>query len=162
MRQLSRAERADEQSARRIDALKQAFAIEPMNSDTAYQVGEQLRRISFRGDSGYKKAAQEAMSWLERAIRLNRYDPFAHTGYGMCLDWIGEQDKAAEHFKAALAMDPNHYYTRAMMAWHEFQVGNIKAAHDWSVKSVAVNADSNPIGWTYLFITEKRLNETNK
>jgi len=40
-------------SSTKIYALKQAFAADPMNFDTAYEIGEALRHLSWQGDTGY-------------------------------------------------------------------------------------------------------------
>src|SRR5438270_3252534 len=49
--------------------LEKAFAIEPKNFQTAYDIGEAYRMQSFTGDSDYATEAQAAMDWYAQAKR---------------------------------------------------------------------------------------------
>ena len=48
-------------------ALEKAFAAEPMNFETAYDIGEAYRAESFNGGDNYADQAEKAMKWYARA-----------------------------------------------------------------------------------------------
>lgn len=156
---LIRAERAKEASPEQIAALKNAFAIEPKNPITARALGEAYRRQSWQNLSDYKEQAQEAMSWFKRAFELNPYDDSSVLRYGMCLDQIGEHDKAYAYFDRANRMDPNSYYDNAYMGWHYIQIGDYAAAIDWLNRSYRLEWNDNPIATSYLQIARDHLLE---
>ena len=146
---LKRARSAPEASARQIAAFRQAAEIEPKNPATTYELGERLRLLAWQGQDGYRQLTREAMPWFERTWQLNPWDPFSRIRYGMCLDWLGEHDKARPFYEKALELDPNHYYTRVMLGWHHFQAGDFEAAREWNRKSLQVNWTTNPQGYAY-------------
>ena len=158
---LRKAETFPDGSAEKIALLESAFALEPKNSETAFALGEQHRTLAFTGGTGYEEQAKEALVWLQRASALNRWDPVSLIRSGMCLDWIDQHAAAAPFFRRALELDPNYWYPRAMMGWHEFQVENFSAARDWMLKSLEVNFANNPLAYTYLGLSEKMIREQN-
>ena len=48
----------------------------------------------------------------------NPYYPFTPIGYGMFLDWIGEQKKATPYFDRADRLDRNNCYVAIYVARH--------------------------------------------
>ncbi len=144
----------------RLDALKRAAAIEPMNFETVHEIGETFRQMSWQGDEDYPMLAQEAIQWFQRAARLNPYDPYNSMRIGMCLDWLGRHEEAAPYFEQALKRDPNNYYVLAHQGWHFVQTGDYRAAKRWFERSLEVlNQWHNPIAWTYLEIVNRKLKE---
>jgi len=157
--------RADEQSANvtnRIECLKEAFALEPKNPQTAYDLGETLRLQSWEGAKGFETLATEAMSWFQKAIQLNPYDPYPWIRYGMCLDWLERHQEAEGYFKKANELDPNWFYTSAHMGWHYFQVGDYVTARKWFQRSLAIFWHENPMSRAYLEILKSKLPENAK
>ena len=51
----------------RAALLEKAFAAEPENFETAYNIGEAYRRQSSDGDPDYAAQAETAMRWYARA-----------------------------------------------------------------------------------------------
>jgi len=146
-------------SAQHTAALEKAFAAEPMNFETADDIGEAYRVESFNGGDNYASLAETAMTWYARAWKLDRYDAYAYLRYGMCLDWLGRHDQAGPYFSQAEALDPNGYYTVAIVGWHYVQIGDYAAAKPWFERSVQLGgANNNPAG-SYLELTEQKLVE---
>ena len=122
---LARAEQLPDFSSARTAALMKAFAAEPMNFETAYDIGEAYRLQSFKGGQNYEDLAKTAMQWYARGMKLDRYDGYNYLRYGMCLDWLGQHAEAGPYFSRAEALDPNGYYTVANIGWHYVQVGRL-------------------------------------
>ena len=157
-----RAENEINNVTNRIEALKKAFQVEPKNPETAYDLGETLRLLSWEGAKGFEAVATEAMQWFRKAMQLNPYDPYPYIRYGMCLDWLDRHDEAEGYFKKANELDPNGFYTSAHMGWHYFQVGDYLAARKWFERSVGLFWHENPISRAYLEILKSKLAETSK
>jgi O-antigen ligase len=153
---LKRAVHSTDQASARL-ALEKAFAIEPTNFETAYACGEVLRTESWEGNSNYARLASAAMEWFDRSMKLNRYDGYSYLRYGMCLDWLGQTDKARPYFDRAVELDPNGYFTVAYMGWHYFQTGDYAAARSWFERSYRLHAEENVIANSYLQIVIDRM-----
>ena len=156
---LARAGRLPEFSSARTAVLMKAFAAEPMNFETAYDIGEAYRLQSFKGGQNYEDLARTAMTWYARALKLDRYDGYDYLRSGMCLDWLGQHAEAGRYFSRAEALDPNGYYTVANIGWHYVQTGDYAAARSWLARSVRLNYQDNVIGRSYLEICERKLVE---
>ncbi|HWN97343.1 MAG TPA: O-antigen ligase family protein, partial [Methylomirabilota bacterium] len=151
VRALRGVERLPASSPERVEALKRAFALDPRNGDVAYDIGEQLRLRASMGADGYKSAAIEAIDWLGRAQKLNKWNPHPLTAAGMCLDWLDRHDEAEASFKKALQLDPNHWFSRGMMGWHYFQTENYEQVRYWMERSLELdNRGENTLAYTYL------------
>jgi O-antigen ligase len=156
---LARAERLPIYSPEQAAALGKAFTAEPLNFETAYNIGECYRIESFDGGENYENLAKTAMQWYERSWNLNHYDGYDYLRYGMCLDWLDDHDKAETFFSRADALDPNSYYTAANIGWHYAQVGDYAAARPWLERSMRLHWQDNDIARTYLDLVQQRLFE---
>lgn len=130
IRRLLDAERYPHQSPARIGALELAFAIDPRNFETAYDIGEELRLKSWNGQHGYEPITRRAMDWFQRSTELNPWHPYPWMRYGMCLHWLRRPEEVAPYFQRAIELDPNSYYTRAHMGWHFAQLGQWPKTRD--------------------------------
>jgi tetratricopeptide (TPR) repeat protein len=139
--------------------LEKAFAVEPHNFQTAYDIGETLRIQSWQGASGYAEVTQKAMRWFEKSITLNPYYGYSYLRYGMCLDWLGRTGESQSYYDQALKLDPNGYYTVAHLGWHLVQLGDYSGAKPWFERSLRLKNEDNPIAATYLRIVERRLKD---
>ena len=141
-------------------ALRRAAAIEPMNFETAYALGEGLRRVGWDGlDDGDQKV-REAISWFRRAAELNPFDPYNPMRIGMCLDWQKKHDEALRYFEEALALDPRNYYVIDHMGWHYVQTEDYERAKKWFEKALNTpHSHQNPIAQIYLDILRRREEE---
>ncbi len=157
-RWLSRAWRAPNFSPAQVDCLKQAFAVEPMNHETAYAIGEACR-VESQYASEYRELAEEAKTWFARAAKLDRWDDASYLRYGWCVDWLGHPGESGPYFSKALELDPNGYYTAASVGLHYVELGDYAAAKACFERSLRLEGQANPIAQSYLKITEGRLRE---
>ncbi|MDD5138816.1 MAG: O-antigen ligase family protein [Verrucomicrobiales bacterium] len=154
---LARAEQLPNFSPERAAALEKAFAAEPQNFTTAYDIGECYRTQSFDGGENSGELAKTAMQWFERGWKLNRYNGYNYLRYGMCLDWLERHDEAGPFFNRADACDPNNYFTAANIGWHYVQAGDYAAARPWLQRSIRLQPLDNPIARSYLNLAEQKL-----
>jgi O-antigen ligase len=159
---LQRAARAPAASSEQMHWLEAAHAVEPMNFDTTYKLGEARRRQSWEGRTGYQRLAQEAMGWFTRGMELNPYDGYNFFRYGMCLHLIGRSDEAAPYFRQAEALDPNNYFLLAHVGWHYLKLEDLVTAKAYFERSLRIRAEDNTIAASYLGIIERRLREQGK
>ena len=156
---LEQAQLAQEIPAERAAALERAFAIEPMNATTAYELGEAFRLQSWEGNEDYAALAGQAMKWFERGTKLNPYDGYNFLRTGMCLDWIGQHEKAGPFFDRAVELDPNGYFTSANVGWHYVQLKDYAAAKVWLERSLHQDWNANTIAEVYLKICDQKMIE---
>jgi O-antigen ligase len=156
---LARAEQLPNFSAQRAAALNAAFEFEPMNAETAYNIGECCRTQSFDGGQDYDALAKTAMRWYAYGMKLNPHDGYDYLRYGMCLDWLDRHGEAGPYFSQADALDPNGYYTEVNMGWHYVQTGDYAAARPWLERSLRLQWRENEAAASYLEITERKLVE---
>ena len=162
---LRAAERQPDFSTAQVAALQRAFAAEPRNPDTAYQIGRALRRQSQEGgqfyeddsNANYEQRALQAMQWFERSMKLDPWNAYSALGYGWCLDWLGRTGKSWPYFSRAEELDPNGYYTLALIGLHFIEAGEFAAARPWFERSLMLEAHGNPIAERYLKIANERL-----
>ncbi len=154
---LQRAARQSEFSSAQADDLQKAFAIEPMDFETAYKIGEAYRAQSWESGANYRELAQKAMHWYEITMKLDPFDPYGYLRYGMCLDWLDQADKSWPYYDKANQLDPNGYYMVANVGWHFVQAGNYAAARAWFERSIHLQWQGNDIARNYLEIVNQRL-----
>jgi O-antigen ligase len=133
---LERAERATKLRPK-VDILEAAAAVEPMNPETTYQIGETLRGASWEGVGNYRELAAEAIPWFERGTKLNPLDPYNYLRWGMCLHWLDRPQDAGSYFEKAIELDPRNYYIQGHMGWYYFQLGDLDKAQSWFEKAIA-------------------------
>jgi len=145
-------------SPERAAALEKAFACEPQNFETAYEIGECYRTQSLNGEKDFAALAKKAMDWYARDIRLDPYDGYGFLRTGMCLDWLGQHgEKTETAYREAEARDPNGYFTVANIGWHYVQTGDYAAAQEWFTRSLRLFSQPNEIARNYLSICESKL-----
>jgi tetratricopeptide (TPR) repeat protein len=157
-RWLARAEQLENFSPERAAELEKAFASEPQNFQTAYDIGECFRTQSLNGGDNYTALARLAMDWYARAIQDNPYDAYSYLRTGMCLDWLGRHAEAENYFNQAEARDPNGYFLVANVGWHFVQTGDYAAARQCFIRSLKLG-NNNPIAQNYLGISTSKLAE---
>ncbi len=160
---LGRAAREADFSVRQQAALEKAFAVEPLNAETAWQIGQCLYTRSLLNETDDPNAlAKDAMGWYQRGIKLDPYNPYNWAGCGMCLDWINAGDVASKaeataDFERADALDPNGSYVSALMGRHYMNVGDNAAARSWLERSLWLEWGTNDLTRQYLTNAEARL-----
>jgi tetratricopeptide (TPR) repeat protein len=144
----------------RAALLEKAFAAEPENFETAYNIGEAYYMQSSVGELGnYRSQAETAIRWYAQAMKLNPFDGYNYLGTGMCLDWLDRHAEAGPFYRRAESLDPNGYYTVAYIGWHYVQVGDYPAAREWLERSLRLQWTENVIGHSYLDLVEQKLAE---
>jgi len=147
------------QNTARLEALQQAFRVQPDNFETAHALGEAFRQRSFQGLTGYTQDAERALVWYATASRLNPYDPYNPARIGMCLDWLDRHEEALPYYDQALQLDPNNHYLRVLRGWHELEVGAPREALKWFYRSRMVYDWPNPLARTYTSRARQMLRE---
>ena len=99
------------------------------------------------------------MKWLARVQALNPHDAYGFLRYGMCLDRLDRHEEAEKYFNRAEALDPNGYYTVALVGWHYVQTGDYAAALPWFVRSLDLEHNENDVAVAYRDIAWQRLAE---
>jgi tetratricopeptide (TPR) repeat protein len=155
---LERADRAPAFSDAQIAFLKKAFAIEPMNPQTAYAMGEAYRVQSAVGGADYTALAEQAMEWFGRAVNLNQWEGKGYAGCGWCLDWLGRPAESAHYFERAAQLEPNSYFMMDNIGRHYVQLGDFAAAKPWFERSLNLERD-NATARSYLQIVTSRMQE---
>jgi O-antigen ligase len=141
----------------RASLLERAFAAEPRDFQTAYDIAELYRLQSFQGGDDYEALAKTAMNWYSRGMKLDPFDGYDDLGYGMCLDWLDRHDEAEAYYSRAEALDPNGYFTAANIGWHYTQSGDYAAARVWLLRSTRLEFGANPIAFSYWDIVQDKL-----
>jgi tetratricopeptide (TPR) repeat protein len=156
---LARAEHTGLFSPERIGMLERAFAAEPKNFQTAYDIGECYRTESWEGGKNYRDLARKAMDWYARAMPLDPHDGYNYMRTAMCLDWIGEHAASEKYYSEAELHDPNGLYFVANLGWHYVQVGDYAAARQCFIRSLDLGG-ANATARNYLYyICEPKLVE---
>jgi tetratricopeptide (TPR) repeat protein len=146
-----------------VGFLKRAFAAEPHNADTAYYIGEALRRQSqeggklYRDHEGldYRHLGEEALQWFEQATKLDPWLAYGFLGQGWCLDWLERTNESPQRFDRAEKLDPNGYYMVANIGLHYVETGDYPGARCWFERSLTLQP--NNIALSYLQIVNARL-----
>ena len=155
MRWLAQADKTPVFSPERAAALQKAFACEPKNFATAYEIGECFRIQNQNGGRDSDTAGQKALDWFAQAIRLNPQDAYSYLRTGMCLDALDRTGESPPFYQAAEQRDPNGYYLVANVGWHYVQTGDYAAAREFFTRSL--NLQNNSIARSYLAICDARL-----
>jgi O-antigen ligase len=156
---LARAQEPSLMVLERAALLEKAFAAEPENFETAYNIGEAYRIQSFEGGRDYPAQAETAMRWYARARQLDRFDGYNDLRTGMCLDWLDRHAEAGPFYRTAESLDPNGYFTVANIGWHYIQTGDYLAAREWLERSLRLDWNKNVIGHSYLEWVQQKLAE---
>ncbi len=156
---LQRADRTPSFSPAQAACLEKAFAAEPENPETAYNIGEAYRIQSSEGGDNYRELATQAMEWYKRNMDLNPWSGYGYSRYGWCLDWLGRLAESPPYFQRAAELEPKGYYMAANIGLHYVQAGDFAAAKTWFERSVNLQGQQNPIAQSYLQIVRGRLLE---
>jgi O-antigen ligase len=154
---LQRAAGLDSYAQEHVEARKRAFAVDPMNFENAYDIGEAYRSRSWQAEAGYESLAETALEWFERSMKLNPHDPYSPLRYGMCLDWLGRVDESDAYYNRADMLDPRGHYVAAHIGWHFMQIHNYPAAQAWFERSKRLQWKDNEMSERYLAIIRERM-----
>ncbi|HMO64072.1 MAG TPA: O-antigen ligase family protein, partial [Verrucomicrobiota bacterium] len=136
--------------------LRAAWAVEPRNPQTAYDLGESLRLRATLVTTGADADAEEAVTWFRRAAELNPYHRSNHLGLGRALALLDRHQEAAAAFQQALRVDPNGRVTSFYLGWHALSTGDYPAAWEWFIKSSRQGWPPYEPALTYLRLMQER------
>ncbi len=143
----------------RLDLLKRASAAEPKDDAVIVEIGEVLRRKAFEADDGWENVTREAITFFEKGVALNKWNPFHFTNLGACYDWLREPEKGTEYFDRALALDPQGYWVLFWCGWHKLQLGELAEARKYFEKSFNLCWWDNAEAKKYVEIVDRKLAE---
>jgi O-antigen ligase len=126
--------RADDETASwddRLAGLQKACEAEPSNYANTYNLGEYYRISSQEGNPGCQALAAQALSCYAKSMAANPLDAFVPMRYGMCLDLLGETNRATAYFDLAEKLDPNCSEVAYYMGRHYVELGDYPAAEHW-------------------------------
>lgn len=130
--------------------LKKATEIEPANPRTFYELGENLRILSWRGLPGYQDQAREAIQWLKRAAELQPFDPYPSLRIALCHHWLGNKEEAQAAFDQARKLGPNDVTIANHYGWSLILRGEPAKAREVLVESLRWNDWDNRMARHYL------------
>jgi len=130
-------------SPKLLEELKAAAAVVADNPRTNFEVGENLRRLSFAGEAEWEAQAREAIAWLEKAQANNAHDPMVHVSLGLCWHWLAEPVKARREFEKAMDIGPRNVAVANHYAWNLLQQGRVSAARAIFEESLTWNSWDN-------------------
>ena len=148
---LSRAESATAVTPELLHLLGTAAQLEPDNPRTAYELGENHRRLSLSGEPGWRREGELAVQWLERASVLNPLDPFPHLKLGLAWRWLGDTAKFQRGIERAVDLGPNQVEIANHYAWSLLLQGRPRKARVILNESLTWNWWDNWMARKYLW-----------
>jgi O-antigen ligase len=142
-----------------LSDLERAAALAPDNPRTAFELGENLRRLSFAGDADWRARGEEALKWLERAAALNPFDAHTRLRLAQTVNWLGDRDRAEREFTEALRKGPNDVVIANSVAWFLLNNGRAAEARDLLLKSIEWKPWANWSAHDYLEKAERQLKQ---
>jgi hypothetical protein len=125
---LTRTERAEVITDSFLNSLVRASQAAPDNARTAYEIGENLRRLSFDGGRGWKELGKRSAEWLNRSAELNPYNARTRIDLARTRHWIGDTNGAAADFDLALKLGTNDVTVANYVAWNWLERGRTNEA----------------------------------
>ncbi len=139
-----------------LQTLESAAAIISDNPRTAFELGENYRRLSFGGDDDWRQSAALAIRWLQRAAELNPHDAHARLRLAQTLNWTGDREQAAKQFEEARRLGPNDVAVANGVAWFLLNSGRAAEARPLLEDSLEWNSWDNWAARDYLEKVERR------
>jgi tetratricopeptide (TPR) repeat protein len=141
----------------RLEVLEKAFAVEPRNYQTAYEMGEIYCNL-WDMEENDTNNVQKAINAYEQSIALNRYFPFSYVNLASIHDLLLDHDKAMPLYEKALQVDPSGSITLGYMGWHYVKLEEWEKSKEWFDRAVRLNW-GNTMARNYRDIVNKRITE---
>lgn len=151
---LNRTESVQEVTPALVEDLTLASVLMPDNARTAYELGENLRRLSFQGDSNWQELAVRAVETLNRAAQLNRFDARIQLSLGQTYRWLNDPEKAEVALQKAAELGPNDRIIANALAWYALQQGKLDEAQRLATQSLEWQWWSNDLAREVLLQVE--------
>ena len=111
-----------------LATLYEAATVAPDNARTAYEIGENLRRLSFDGGRDWKATGERGVEWLNRSAQLNPYNARTRLDLARTRHWLGDTNGAAADFDRALQLGTNDVTVANFVAWNWLERGRTNDA----------------------------------
>ena len=154
---LAQANQIPAYSPARAGLLQTAWAYEPRNSVTAYELGECYRVTGFEDPTNSPAWLDTAVLWYQRSATLNPHSELPWLRLGNIRDFLEQYDQAWPYYHQADLLDPNGYYTAANLGVHFLGERNFTAAHLWLMRSQILRPNDNPIVAKCLPLVEQEI-----
>ena len=125
---LNRAAGARSITPQLMHELEQAVKFAPDNPRPAYEIGENLRRLSSNGAKDWQKQAETAVQWFEHSALLDPHNAHTRIGLGRTRYWLADTNGAAADFDLALKLGPNDVTVANYVAWNYLTRGRTNEA----------------------------------
>lgn len=125
---LKRAARARSITPELMQDLQQALKFAPDNPRPAYELGENLRRLSAKGRDGWEKQGETAVQWFEHSAQQDPFDARTRIGLARTRYWLADTNRAAADFDLALKLGPNDVTVYNYVAWNYLTRGRTNEA----------------------------------
>ena len=125
---LNRAARADRITTDLMQDLEAAEKWQPDNPRTAYELGDNLRRLSAQGRADWEQEGKAAIQWLEYSARLDPLNARTRISLGRTRHWLSDTNGAAADFDLALKLGPNDVTVNNYVAWNYLTRGRTNEA----------------------------------
>lgn len=147
---VNRADRTRAITPQLMADLQQAARLAPDNPRPAYEIGENLRRVSFGGRTGWKEQAESAVQWFEHSVRLDPHGARARVALARTRHWLDDTNGAAADFDLALKLGPNDVTVANYVAWNYLTRGRTNEAEALFRRSREWNSWDNWMPLHYL------------
>ncbi|HTH47695.1 MAG TPA: O-antigen ligase family protein [Candidatus Limnocylindria bacterium] len=125
---LNRAAGASKITPALMDDLQAAMKFAPDNPRPAYELGENLRRLSAKGQDDWKTQAETAVQWFEHSAQLDPLNARTRIGLARTRYWLADTNRAAADFDLALKLGPNDVTVFNYVAWNYLTRGRTNEA----------------------------------
>lgn len=125
---LNRVANASTINNRLIEDLQAAVRFAPDNPRSAYEIGENLRRASFTGSSGWQAQAKLATQWLARSSVLDPHNARTFLDLARARHWLDDTNGAAADFDLAQKLGPKDVNLANFVAWNWLERGRTNEA----------------------------------
>ncbi len=130
--------------------LEEASKYQPDNPRTAYELGDNLRRLSAQGRSDWEKEGKTAVQWLEYSAKLDPFNARTLISLGRTRHWLNDTNAAAANFDQALKLGPNDVTVNNYVAWNYLTRGRTNEAEALLKQSREWNPWNNWMALHYL------------
>lgn len=154
---LNRAARATAITPELLTDLQRAAQLAPGNPRTAFELGENLRRLSLEGGHDWHTLAESARDWLDQSLKLNPHDARVRLSLAQTLNWLGDRTRAEEEFAETLRRGPNDVTIANAVAWFYLTHGKPTEAKALLQKSLEWQPWSSWTARDYLQKAEQQL-----
>lgn len=110
--------------------LQNAYAVDATNPKTLFDIGDCLRCMGDAAQPENPDLYKQALDWLDRAGKIDPFNPNIPMRYATCLDSMGKTNESLPYYDQACAMNPGGYVELMYKGRHYMIQENYPAALD--------------------------------